>query len=359
MSAHDDPKPEAATNESATSELPAVTVVVVTYNEAENIAACLESLLALRYPTEKLDILVVDGASSDATARIVQEIAVRHPHVRLLDNPGRTIASNRNVGVQAARHGLLAFTDADCRVAPDWLRTLTDAFRQLRAEQPDLVAVGGGNVPPAGERSDFLDALGLMLDTFLGSLGSVQGRRPTRPVVVPSLACLNVLYDRDAVRNAGGFDVGMANMGEDAELNHRLGLRGGVLMFVPGADVAHRLRGTPAAWFANMVGYGRGRVRLFRKHRALLTPTYALPLGFLAAFAVVPLAPLVGPWALLPLTYVPGLAAYSGWLAVRAGRPALAGRVFLAFSLTHWGYALGMAAELLQGGAQTAVVEPA
>ena len=67
----------------------------------------------------------------------------------------------RNAGAAEARGAWLVFTDADCRVPPDWLRTLTDAYRKLRVAQPALVAVGGGNVPPAGERSDFLDALGL------------------------------------------------------------------------------------------------------------------------------------------------------------------------------------------------------
>jgi glycosyltransferase involved in cell wall biosynthesis len=329
--------------------LPPVSLVVVTYNEAGNIRECLASILALDYPRELLEIVVVDGSSDDGTPGIVSAMAEADPRIRLCDNPERTIASNRNMGIRLATSGLVAFTDADCVVPPGWLSLLVGSYLELKAARPAVCAVGGSNLPPARDQdgaNTFLATLGMMLNSFAGSLGSVQGLRFKKLTRVRSLACLNVLYEKEAVLRAGLFDVGMGNIGEDADLNNRLRRMGRELYFVPGSFVYHRLRPTPARWAANMFHYGRGRALLIRKDAAnMQSGVYLLPFLFLPVMLASPLG-FVREFFFLPLAYFPVVVLLSLAVCLRERRPGLVLSLFSCYVITHFAYSLGIWAGL-------------
>ena len=322
-------------------ETPKITVAVVTYNAELHIGRCIESILALNYPAQAVELLIVDGCSADATQMIVRRFMKKDSRIRLVENPERTIASNRNRALKEARYPFVAFTDSDCEVPENWLTVLMEAFQERRGEQDKLIAVGGANVPPQENGSSFLQALGIMLNTFLGSLGSVQGKVYSESRYVDSLACLNVIYDRDRVLSLGGFDTDMKNIGEDAEMHFRLRKAGYRLLYVPASTVYHKLRPTPREWARNMFNYGRGRMVMFRKHHEMITFRYLLPLFFLAAFLAVPFSGL-SRLCWLPMAYFPLLLVYSLGLAVRQKQLCLSGWIMLAFLYTHWCYAFGM-----------------
>jgi cellulose synthase/poly-beta-1,6-N-acetylglucosamine synthase-like glycosyltransferase len=105
---------------------PKVTVIVPARNEARNIGACLESLGALRYPPELLEVIIVDDFSNDGTPRIINTFVSRLPHLKLVRTNesvdhlrGKTRAIAQ--GVDYASGEVLFFTDADCRVPHTWI----------------------------------------------------------------------------------------------------------------------------------------------------------------------------------------------------------------------------------------------
>jgi succinoglycan biosynthesis protein ExoA len=322
-----------------------VTVAVVTYNAEDTIQRCLDTLLAQDYPLNDYEILVIDGCSDDRTRELIRLTGQQSGRIRLVENPGRTIASNRNRALHEARYPFVAFTDADCEVPKNWLKVLTVAFRKSRYE--NLIAVGGSNVPPRQPDTPFLQALGIMLNTFLGSLGSVQGRIYPKPRLVDSLACLNILYDREKVLSVGVYDTDMKNIGEDAELHFRLRKAGFRILYVPESVVYHKMRPTPLKWARNMFNYGRGRMVMFRKHREMITFRYLLPLLFILTFILAPLGRLI-PVFWFPLLYFPGLMLYSLALGIRY-QFRVTGWIFIAFLITHWCYSVGMAWQGITG----------
>lgn len=104
---------------------PSVTVVVAARNEEKNIAACLESLLQLRYPPGLLEIVVIDDHSTDRTAEIIRSFEVRDPRVRLTlagppQAPLRGKPSALAYALDQVRSDIILFTDADCRVSESW-----------------------------------------------------------------------------------------------------------------------------------------------------------------------------------------------------------------------------------------------
>ena len=125
---------------------PSVALVVSAHDEEDVIGRRVENLLALDYPSEKLEIVVASDGSTDRTEAIVEEIAARAPRVRLVRCPreGKVAAQHRSV--RETESDVLAFTDANTEWKPDALRKLVRNLAdrevgyvcgQLRLESPD------------------------------------------------------------------------------------------------------------------------------------------------------------------------------------------------------------------------------
>lgn len=118
-------------------------VVVPTYNEAADIAATCEALLALTPPPR--EVIFVDGASTDDTPAVIRRY-LAHPSMRLIVEPSkRGIAAGRNVGIRAATSDIVVFVDADVQLPVDFLARLSRHYQQ----GADAVAVEA-EVPNTG-----------------------------------------------------------------------------------------------------------------------------------------------------------------------------------------------------------------
>jgi cellulose synthase/poly-beta-1,6-N-acetylglucosamine synthase-like glycosyltransferase len=117
---------------------PSVTVIIPAHDEKGVIGARLDNLLALDYPAEQLEVLVVSDGSTDGTDEVVRTYGAREPCVRLLALPrgGKLAALNRAVG--ETERDVVAFSDANSSWAPDALRKLV---RNLA--DPDVAYVCG------------------------------------------------------------------------------------------------------------------------------------------------------------------------------------------------------------------------
>ncbi|HIJ83583.1 MAG: hypothetical protein HW380_2846 [Magnetococcales bacterium] len=316
-----------------------VSVVIVCYNEAHQIGACLDSLVRQTYPTDHYEIVVVDGGSQDGTEKIVLDRATVHAHVHLVVDRRKGTAIARNTGVEVARHPHIAFIDADCEAPPDWLERLVEQFQRHRAKDATVVAVGGGNVAPPGAPA-FVQAIGLAMDSFAGSFNSAQGRQYETARYVSSLPTLNVLYAKEAILSVGGFDVSLGSEAEDADLNFRLFSRQGRFVLIPDLLVLHKFRPTPAVWYRNMVRYGRGRARLLKRHPSMWGPAFLLPPIFLVGMLTLLLAP-IHPIFWTSGLYFPAILLYSAWLCWNKGHPGLTLHCCMVFVVQHFGYAIG------------------
>src|SRR5262245_6393306 len=93
-------------------DLPGVSILLPAHNEEVVIEQTLSSLLALKYPQDRLEILVINDASTDRTGELAAAISARHAHIRILDTPagagGRGKAVALNFGLHHARHSIVA-----------------------------------------------------------------------------------------------------------------------------------------------------------------------------------------------------------------------------------------------------------
>ena len=120
---------------------PKISVVVCAYNEAATIDECLTSIENLSYP--HFEIIVVNDGSRDDTGAIAR----RHASATVLDIPNGGLSAARNVGLEHAAGEIVAYTDGDVRVDPDWLTHLVRPFLTS-----DVVGAGGPNLGPAPAR---------------------------------------------------------------------------------------------------------------------------------------------------------------------------------------------------------------
>lgn len=120
-----------------------VSVVLSTYNRTAMLPAALDALLRQR-TSAAYEILVVDNNSSDGTREVVARyVAAHRDRVRYLFERQQGLSYARNTGIAAARGAVIAFTDDDVEVAPDWIERLKRAFDA----HPDAAYVGGRIVP--------------------------------------------------------------------------------------------------------------------------------------------------------------------------------------------------------------------
>jgi glycosyltransferase involved in cell wall biosynthesis len=118
---------------------PRASVVVCTQDRADEIGPCIDALVAHGALADGGEIVVVDNASADDTADVVEAAQSRHGQgVRLVAEPVPGLARARNTGAAAARNELLFYLDDDARPAPGWLEMLRDGFLD-----PATAAAGG------------------------------------------------------------------------------------------------------------------------------------------------------------------------------------------------------------------------
>jgi succinoglycan biosynthesis protein ExoA len=338
-----------------TAETPFISVIVPVRNEEKFIAATLRQILAQDYDPRRFEVIVADGGSTDRTRAVVADLQKRYENLRLLFNPRRWSSAGRNVAVRAARGTLIVLVDGHCDLDnPNYLADLGSAFERSGADcvgRPQPLDVPGANRLQRAIAAARASRLGHHPDSHVYS--SEEGFVPPQSVAVA--------YRRSVFERIGLFDEGF-DACEDVEFNHRAAREGLTCFFTPRVRVRYHPRGTLAGLFRQMFRYGRGRVRLLRKHPETFTPGGFLPAAFLAGVALGPLIAWLVPALWLLYGGVLGLYGmtvllFSVALSVKAREGGLLPMLPAAFLAIHCGAGAGILRELAARG-RPSLVEP-
>lgn len=219
------------------SSRPLFSVVICTYNRASLLRFPLESLAAQAVPRDLFEILVVDNASTDETAKVVEAYRRADPRVRYVREAAVGLSHARNRGWREARADFVAYTDDDCWLPPDWL---DQAGRIIGERAPGCF--GGPFFP-------FYD--GPKPVWFKDAYGTRERAEEAGPLPTGSnLIGNNLFVRRDLLERLDGFDpsFGMSGAdigyGEEEELQERLRrLEPPVIPYYdPGLAVHHLVR---------------------------------------------------------------------------------------------------------------------
>ncbi|WP_374651119.1 glycosyltransferase family 2 protein [Dongia sp.] len=205
-----------------------ISLIVCTRNRAAQLGPCLAHIASVQY-SGPWELIVVDNGSSDNTAEVIDEFARQAAFlVRYVPQPVKGLGNARNAGLTAARGRIVAFTDDDCYVAPDFLQATMHAFDNSRIgyvtgrislhDPTDYPAtINESRVPRAFPRARYLPP------------GALMGA--------------NMAFRRDVLIDIGGFDplfgAGALFPAEDCDAAARASLAGWDGCYDPNIVVAH------------------------------------------------------------------------------------------------------------------------
>ena len=201
------------------ADAPLVTVIIPARDEAANIERCLRSVLTTTWP--RLEVIVVDDHSRDATAAIAARIAAEDPRVRLVGAPGlpdgwfgKPWACR--TGARAARGAVLCFIDADTVHAPDLLARTINA---MRSRDAGMVTVAGTQLMETFWETVLQAQVFAMLAMRYGGTETVNRSRHSWDKIANGqfIAITRAAYDA-----VGGHDAVRDRVAEDLMLAQRL-----------------------------------------------------------------------------------------------------------------------------------------
>ncbi len=261
--------------------------VLIAYNEASNIIACIESILAQEELGESYEILVVDDGSRDETRVLVADFARTNSHIRLLgDGKNHGRGYGRYTGVNASTGAYIIMVDADILLPPHWL------VRALEAVQTHDV-VGGIAVPD-------------------GDVAYIYRRFRLRPKTVMGTTTItgnNGMYKRSVFQKLN-FDKALRE-GEDVDFNNRAAALGIQEHTVPGLTVEHHEHKSFARSMAWLYQSGIGATRQLHRFHEIRLPDLAFAATVAALVVAIAVQLVTGQawWYGVPLLGVVGASA--------------------------------------------------
>ncbi len=263
-------------------EAPFVSVLVPVRNEEGYIGPCLQALAQQDYPRERFEVIVLDGMSSDGTAREAEQVAAESglPDA-FLTNPKLTTATGLNLGLSVARGDVIVRIDGHTLVDPEFL---SSSVRALRESGADAV---GGPIRTKG-RGPVGQAIALAVSSRFG-IGDAAFRYSDKEQWTDSVAF--AAYRREVFDRVGRFAEDV-DRGEDDEFNYRLSESGGRILLTPAISSVYFARPSYSALLRQYWGYGLAKARVLRRHpqrrrlRHLVPSALVLALGGSALLAL-------------------------------------------------------------------------
>lgn len=226
------------------TDQPYVSIVVLTFNSQITIRICLDAIFSLDYPPEKLEVIVVDNGSTDATAKILKDFKIKN-----FLKPEARISELRNFGARETKGQVLGFIDSDCQIEPDWIR---NALAHLAS--PEIGIVGCNYDIP--NNAHWIEK----------SWNTNRNRKAQEVSFVPAG---NMIIRRALFEEIGGFDETLET-GEDTDLCARIKENGYKVISDP--EIRNIHWGNPRTminFVKREIWYGKGMVRLLQKQYLL------------------------------------------------------------------------------------------
>jgi succinoglycan biosynthesis protein ExoA len=339
-------------------------VLVPVLNEERHIRASVSAMLDQSF-RGRLEVLLMDGGSTDGTRTILEDLARRDPRVRLLENPSGRTPSGLNIGLRHARGRWVARMDAHTAYPRDYL-----ALGIERLERGGTRWVSGPQVPVGGGR--VARAVALALRTPLGRGGSKKWGAPTPATVSRSLdggggqeyeldsGVFAGVWARETLLEYGGWDEDWAR-NQDAEMAGRFLGRGERLVCLPKMGAEYTPRDSLRSLWRQYGGYGEYRVKTALRHPHTMRRSHLLPpsLVLVAGVALAAPTPLRRGARAALTAYVVTLAGAGAQAAADAERRSDAILVPVVLATMHLGNGVGVIRGVLRSGPPLAAIATA
>lgn len=315
-----------------------LSVICPIYNEEKYIAKCIDSILTQDYPKDDLEIIFVDGMSTDNTRTIVAEYSEKHPFIRMIDNPDRIVPYAMNRGIRASKGEIIMRLDAHTTYASNYFSVLVRSLDELHADN-----VG------AACRTDVLNktpkalAIKEVLCNRFG-VGNATFRLGVDKVVEADTVPFGC-WKRECFEKYGMFDERLTR-NQDIELNKRILRAGGKIYLVPDTYCVYMARESYRALAKNNYGNGKWNIWTvyYTGQLGSLSLRHFIPLLFVLSLIVPLLADILyWPLALISLLSLVSYTSLIGAISAKLSISKKLNFMYLLFSfiVLHLSYGIG------------------
>ena len=289
---------------------PFVSVILPIRNEADRIETVLNAVIDQTYPSDRMEILVVDGMSDDGTREVVKTLianrAAAEPAIQLIDNPAKIVPTAMNLGIREAKGEVIVRIDGHAVVGKDYVEQNVDG---LFANDADCV---GGIVESLGD-TYMGKAIAIAMSSRFGVGGAtfrtIKGE--TEPKVVDTVPFGT--FRREVFERIGLFNEQFIRH-QDYQFNHRLRAAGGKIVLLPYIRTEYYVRPSLKRLLKQYWQYGVWKGRLLRCYPDSLKLRHLIPPLFVMAVLLFALLGLLHPFGVWALTAA--LAAYAAFIVL-------------------------------------------
>ena len=255
-----------------------VSVICPVFNEEKFIEACILSIIEQDYPLDAMEVLFVDGRSTDRTREIIKQYMEQYDFIKLLDNPERIVPYALNRGLEAAKGEVIMRLDGHCTYPTNYISELVRYLYLLDADN-----VGGvWNTQPAKD-TPMCQAIALASSHPFGVGGSMHKIGTSKIIETDTVpfGC----YKREVFEKTGLFDTDLVR-NQDDEFNGRLLNLGGKIYLIPQVIINYTARDTLCKTRKMYYQYGLYKPLVNKKLGAPATIRQFFPLLFLLGLIV-------------------------------------------------------------------------
>jgi cellulose synthase/poly-beta-1,6-N-acetylglucosamine synthase-like glycosyltransferase len=241
-------------------------IIIPTYNEQDYIGNCIDSILDQNYNSDLIQIIVVDGSSSDDTLSVVKEYQRKNKNIKLEINPGRRTPQSLNIGIKSSENEVVVILGAHTTLDRNFL------FYNNRYLNEKNVKVTGGTQINKG--LNFMQkSIGLAMENPF-AMASAPYRWSKKEQFVDTV--VYAAYKREIFDMVGFFEENFT-ISEDAEFNWRIRKAGYKIFFSPKIKSYYYPRKNLKNFIYQMFRYGILRVNVLKKHLSAIKISHIVP----------------------------------------------------------------------------------
>lgn len=262
-------------------EYPFITAMIVVRNEEKYIGKCFRSLLEQNYPSDKYEVLLIDGLSEDKTLTVAMETEKNYAYrktnngtskisVRYLENPKKILAAGWNIGIKEAKGEYVVRIDAHGYAEKDFISRSVETILKVT----DATCVGGTiNTEPISEKGRIIADV---LSSPFG-VGNSKFRYSQKEQYVDTVAF--GLYKKSIFSKVGYFDETLKR-NQDNDMHRRIREYGGKFYLNPEIKSTYHPRETIRSMVKQGFQNGKWNIITFRKSKNSVSIRHLVPLFF-------------------------------------------------------------------------------
>lgn len=313
-----------------------ISVVIPCLNEEQYIKKCVESILLNGYPTDKLEVLVVDGGSTDNTLDILAELTTTYPQIKVIHNEKKATPFALNLGIEKASNPFILIAGAHAEYPENYISTLLKAIQEA-----DIDVIGGAIETVTKNENTKSNSIKYVLSHPLG-VGNAMFRIGASELLQVDTVPFGI-YPKEVFEKVGTYNVKLIR-NHDMELSKRILAHGYKIWMDPTQKVKYYARETFKGLFKNNYGNGFWNIKTvwITRNFKSLSIRHFVPLVFVLSLIV----PILGAFI---YKYIALLSIFSLFLyllsvfviAARGPKESSFFQIVKSFFTLHFSYGLG------------------